>query len=70
MSETTTSATTLGTRVRVTSYGGEPNNKYVGQEGTVASFSLLYTEVRLDSEKDLPEDVTLPCLPEELEVIE
>lgn len=72
MSETTTNPVTVpGTRVRVLSYGGFTDNRYAGQEGTVASFSPAdYIEVRLDSEADLPEDVTLPCLPEELEVIE
>lgn len=73
MSETTTNPVTApGTRVRVTSYGEIAfNNKYIGQEGTVVSYSPAdYIEVRLDSEKELPEDVTLPCLPEELEVVE
>ena len=69
MSETT--SLTPGTRVRVLSYAGFNDGKYNGQEGTVVSYSPAdYIEVRLDSEADLPEDVTLPCLPEELEAIE
>lgn len=71
MSETTTNPVTIpGTRVRVTLYGEVPGpNKYNGQTGTVQSVDD-YVEVRLDSEADLPEDVTLPCLEHELEVVE
>lgn len=62
----------VGARVIVTSYAGHsgPDSRYVGQVGTIQSLpGDDYVEVRLDSEGHLHESITLPCLPEELEVV-
>lgn len=68
MSETK-KAPPIGTRVRVTSYAGRTGGAYPGQTGTVQDVDD-YVMVRLDSESHYPDNVTLPCRSDELEVIE